>query len=417
MSTEAAKQPIRSSMGFRNEILPILHDTYASSLIEWMKTHDYKLTAGNLTFYLAQEFGFCYGVDKAVALAYETSKMFPTKRIFLTSEIIHNPRVNSTLKEKGIHFLSTDEGKHVNFDPIQKDDVVIIPAFGTTTEQLALLEKKGCTLVDTTCGSVVHVWKRVEKYARDGYTAIVHGKYDHEETRATCSRVQGGKYLIVRDIPQTKLVIDFIFGKIKKEDFLPKFSKEAYSEGFDPEKDLVKVGCANQTTMLSGESMEVAELLQQAMKEKYGVDEIPEHFRHFDTICSATQERQDAIMSLVKEGLDLFLVIGGYNSSNTGHLVEMAAQSCPSFHIQDATDIISRDEIRHQPAFKKTAEVTKGWLAHSSAALFAPEAHPSSGVGGLKIGITAGASTPNKVMEEVMKRVLEVSNIQLPVLE
>ena len=387
-------------MGFRNEVLPILHDTYSSPLIDWMKEHQYQLKAGNLTFYLAQEFGFCYGVDKAVALAYETSKMFPTKRIFLTSEIIHNPRVNATLKEKGIHFLSNDEGKTVNLDEVQPDDVVIIPAFGTTTEELELLKEKGCTLVDTTCGSVVHVWKRVEKYAQDGYTAIVHGKYDHEETRATCSRVQGGKYLIVRDLKETGAVCDFILGKISSQALLAKFTKQAYSEGFNPETDLQKAGCANQTTMLSEESIKVADMIQQTMKEKFGPEQIANHFRHFDTICSATQERQDAVMTLVKEGLHLFLVIGGYNSSNTGHLVEMASEFCPSFHIQDATDILSRDEIKHQPAFKKHTETAKAWLPNKP----------------LKIGITAGASTPNKVMEEVMRRVLEVSNIQLPVL-
>lgn len=400
MKIEKSDKHIRTSMGFRDEVLPVLNEAYASPLIEKIKENNYQLRAGDITICLAVEFGFCYGVDRAVILAYETRKMFPEKRIFLTSEIIHNPQVNANLKEKGICFLSNPEWKEKGYDAIESNDVVIIPAFGTTTEDLLKLQKKGATLVDTTCGSVMNVWKRVDSYGRDGFTSVIHGKYDHEETRATSSRATefpNGHFVIVRDLEQAKVVCDFIRGKVSKSDFLKSFREEALSPGFDPERDLAKVGCANQTTMLSSESIKIADMIQEAMKERHGEGEFQKHFRHFDTICSATQDRQDAIIKLVRGGIDLALVIGGYNSSNTGHLVEIASEFCPAFHINDASEILSKDEIRHQPAFKKETIVTRNWL-------------PSKP---LKIGVTAGASTPNRVIEDVICRILKV-NGQFP---
>lgn len=400
MKIEKSDKHIRTSMGFRDEVLPVLNEAYASPLIERIKENNYQLKAGNITICLAVEFGFCYGVDRAVILAYETRKKFPNKRIFLTSEIIHNPQVNSKLKEKGIYFLSDAQWQSQGYDAIQAEDVVIIPAFGTTTEDLLKLQNKGATLVDTTCGSVMNVWKRVDSYGRDGFTSVIHGKFDHEETRATSSRATefpNGHFLIVRDLEQAKVVCDFIRGKISKSEFLKTFKPEAMSPGFDPERDLAKVGCANQTTMLSSESIEIADMIQEAMKERYGA-EANKHFRHFDTICSATQDRQDAIIKLVRGGIDLALVIGGYNSSNTGHLVEIASEFCPAFHINDASEILSKTEIRHQPAFHKETIVTRDWL-------------PSKP---LKIGVTAGASTPNRVIEDVINRILEVTSNKIP---
>lgn len=391
---------IRKSMGFRNEVLPILTENYASPLIERIKENNFRLEVGDLTICLAEEFGFCYGVDRAVILAYETRKRFPAKRIFLTSEIIHNPQVNSNLKENGIFFLSDSEWKQKGYDTVTSNDVVIIPAFGMTTGDLLKLQKKGCELVDTTCGSVMNVWKRVDSYARDGFTSVIHGKFDHEETRATSSRtsmISDGKFLVILNMEQTQKVCDFILGKSSKEEFFKVFKPEAMSSGFDPDKHLIRIGCANQTTMLSSESIAIADQIQVAMKEKYGGENLVKHFRHFDTICSATQDRQDAIIKLVKSGIDLAIVIGGYNSSNTGHLVEIASEYCPSFHINDSSEIISRDEIRHQPAFKRETIVTQGWLKK----------------GKIKIGITAGASTPNRVMEDVIKRLLELTKTQL----
>lgn len=387
---------IRKSMGFRNEVLPALTEDYASPLIDRIKENKFSLEIGNLTILLAEEFGFCYGVDRAVILAYETRKKFPKKRIFLTSEIIHNPQVNFKLKENGIYFLSDPEWKEKGYDGVAKEDVVIIPAFGTTTGDLVKLQAKGCELIDTTCGSVLNVWKRVDSYAQDGFTAIIHGKYEHEETRATSSRAAmfpGGKFLVVLNMEQADVICRFILGEIPKEEFFNHFEKEAMSHGFDPDRDLVKVGSANQTTMLSSESLEIADRIQAVMKEKYGEAELTKHFCHFDTICSATQDRQDAIIKLVRNGIDLAIVIGGYNSSNTGHLVEIASEFCPSFHINDPSEIISRNEIRHQPAFKKEIITMHNWLP----------------AGKIKIGITAGASTPNRVMEDVIRRLLEIT--------
>ncbi len=396
MEITKSDKHIRTSMGFREDVIPVLNQEYASPLIEKIKANRYRYEAGRLTIRLAREFGFCYGVDRAVILAYETRKMFPKKRIFLTSEIIHNPQVNSKLKGEGIHFLSDSEWKGEGFEALHSDDVVIIPAFGTTTSDLIKLQQKGCTLVDTTCGSVMNVWKRVDSYAQDGFTSIIHGKYDHEETRATSSRatqIPGGKFLVVRDLEEARIVCEFIRGSLQKETFLKKFKQDAMSCSFDPESDLIKVGCANQTTMLSSESLEIADMIQQAIKDHYGASEFSNHFRHFDTICSATQDRQDAIIDLVKEGIDLAIVIGGYNSSNTGHLVEMASEFCPAYHINDAAEILSAREIRHQPAFKRETVTTKDWL---------PQGH-------VRIGLTAGASTPNRVMEAVTERLLEIT--------
>ena len=393
---------IRRGFGLKNEILPLLEKSYHSPLIEQIKSSDYRLETGDLTICLAQEFGFCYGVDRAVDLAYETRKQFPDRKIYLTSEIIHNPRVNAKLKELGVEFLKQSEkinGRKANFDQITKEDVVLIPAFGTPTDELEVLKSKGCVLVDTTCGSVVAVWRRVEKYAQDGFTAIIHGKYDHEETIATSSRATqyaNGKFLVVRDKNQAQKVCDFIAGRIDREEFLNEFAETA-SRGFDPDKDLIRVGCANQTTMLSSESLEIAEIIQSAMRERYGSGEIQAHFRHFDTICSATQDRQDAILKLAQSGVDLMIVVGGYNSSNTGHLCEISLQFCPAFHVRDAEEIISRSEIRHKPAGTAEVAITRNWLPQ----------------GKVRIGVTAGASTPNRVIEEVILKILSCAGYRL----
>lgn len=416
---------IRKSFGLKEEIRPQLRASYHSSLIEQIKGQDYKLEAGRLTICLAREFGFCYGVDRAIDYAYETRAKFPGRRIFLTNEIIHNPRVNAKLQEMGIEFLSGPYARGISFEEIGKDDVVIIPAFGTPVPELEVLSRKGCVLVDTTCGSVMSVWKRVESYAKGGFTSVIHGKFDHEETRATSSRAlqyPEGKYLIVRDKAEAQKVCDYIEGsppltrrrvKGNREEFLNRFAKEI-SLGFDPDRDLDFIGCANQTTMLSSESVEIANMLEASIAKKFGEESLQEHFRHFDTICSATQERQDAVLGLAKESLDLMVVVGGYNSSNTGHLVEISLEFCPAYHVEDAASIISKDLIRHKkvmsppqprklpPATYEVAVVgkfleTRGWLPK----------------GKVRIGITAGASTPNRVIEEVIERIIQVASNQL----
>lgn len=379
---------IRKSFGLKEQIKPQLAESYHSGLIEQIKNQNYRYESGRFTIRLAEEFGFCYGVDRAIDYAYETRAKFPDRRIFLTNEIIHNPRVNAKLREMGIQFLTAP------YSDITDRDVVILPAFGATIQQQKELQARRCVIVDTTCGSVMSVWKRVEAYSRDGFTSIIHGKYDHEETLATCSRATNypqGRFLVVRDKDQAKKVCDYIEGRGDREGFLKEFGK-SMSEGFDPDRDLSRVGCANQTTMLSTESLEIANMLQESLEKRYGKDELPKQFRHFDTICSATQERQDAVIKLVKEGMDLMVVVGGYNSSNTGHLVEMSLEFCPAFHVQDATCLISKDKIQHKKVFSSDIIETSNWLPK----------------GKVTVGITAGASTPNRVIEEVIQRLLEI---------
>lgn len=391
---------IRKSFGLKEEVRPIMQSSYHSPLIDRMKAQNNMLWEGRFTIRLAEEFGFCYGVDRAIDYAYETRAKFPRHRIFLTNEIIHNPQVNAKLKEMGIEFLSGPYAGELTIDDVQREDVVLIPAFGTRTEFLAALQKKGCILVDTTCGSVMSVWKRVESYSRDGFTSVIHGKYDHEETQATSSRAlmyPQGKYLIVRDKEQAERVCDYIENPREAEKFLTEF-RHASSPDFDPARDLESIGCANQTTMLSSESLEIANRLQTAMIRRWGPEETARRFRHFDTICSATQDRQDAILKLTREPLDLMIVVGGYNSSNTGHLVEISLEFCPAYHVKDAACILSNRRIRHKKALTLDVIETEPWL---------PE-------GPVTMGITAGASTPNRVIEEVLNRILAVDQETRP---
>jgi 4-hydroxy-3-methylbut-2-en-1-yl diphosphate reductase len=386
---------IRKSFGLKEEVRPQLEATYHSTLINQIKAQNFRMESGRFTICLAEEFGFCYGVDRAIDYAYETRAKFPGKRIYLTNEIIHNPRVNAKLQEIGIKFLSGPDACGDSIEDIKEDDVVLIPAFGNPTKELAELQKRRCILVDTTCGSVMSVWKRVESYARDGFTSVIHGKYDHEETLATSSRATqypNGKFIVVRDKPEAQLVCDYIEGKAEKTSFLKKFEK-AVSQDFDPEQDLQHLGCANQTTMLSSESMEIANMLQASLERRFGTEEGSKRFRHFDTICSATQERQDAVLKLAREGVDLMMVVGGYNSSNTGHLVEISLEFCPAYHVKDASCILSKEKIQHKKVNSADIIETLNWL---------PE-------GPVKLGVTAGASTPNRVIEEVIQRILEIA--------
>ena len=378
----------RKGLDLKHEVAGVLADSYRSDLIDTIKNAGFRYASGRFTIHLAREFGFCYGVDRAVDYAYQARRRFPDRTVFLTGEIIHNPHVNDELRAQGIRFL-TDDGE--SLDALTSDDVVILPAFGVTIEQLVHLERRGCTLVDTTCGSVLNVWKNVKRYAEDGFTSIIHGKYWHEETRATASQALHagcGRYLVVLNRGEAELVCRYIRSGGRPEEFLAQFHA-ATSPGFDPEQHLGRIGCANQTTMLSSESLEIGEMFRAAVGDRYGDAELPARFRAFDTICSATQDRQDAVSALLAEQhVDLMIVIGGLNSSNTCNLARICAERVPTFHIADAGGLVSNALVRHKPVGQAAETTTSGWLP----------------VGPVTIGLTSGASTPDNLVAAAIRR-------------
>ena len=389
----------RKGLDLKLQVAGELASDYHSQLIEKVKDAGYRWQAGRVTVHLAREFGFCYGVDRAVGYAYQTRLRFPDRRVFLTDEIIHNPQVNKRLCEAGVRFLS-DPGE--SMDDLVADDVVIIPAFGVTVADLERLDQLGCTLVDTTCGSVLNVWRKVQEHARDGFTSVIHGKLHHEETRATASQaaaVNGGHYVVILDEEQTRLVCDVICGQASRERFMDTF-RDACSPGFDPDRDLQRVGLANQTTMLMSESVAIGEMIRQAMIACYGAASLDDHYRALDTICSATQDRQDALKQMLDaHRFDLAVVIGGYNSSNTRNLARICAQRLPTYHIAAPTCLVSASELRHQPlnaapgaagaGALPAQTVTRNWLPQE---------------GDTTIAVTAGASTPDSVVGEVIEK-------------
>jgi 4-hydroxy-3-methylbut-2-enyl diphosphate reductase len=381
----------QKGFGLKAAVGPVLAESYGSGVVERIKALGYAARAGDVTVRLAREFGFCYGVDRAVEYAYETRQQFPDRRIFLSGEIIHNPEVNARMEGMGIRILA-DGAPERRYEPVGQGDVVILPAFGVSVSEMEHLKAKGSVLVDTTCGSVLNVWKNVHKYAREGFTAVIHGKHYHEETKATASQAlthDHGHYLIVRDREEAEEVCGFVRGRVSAEALRARFA-HAMSPGFEPARDLQRIGLANQTTMLMSESLEIQEMLRAAMRERYGDGALDERFRAFDTICSATQDRQDAILRLLDEGgLDLMVVIGGYNSSNTQALARICAARLATYHIQGA-GCIDGGTILHKPVGGKDEVRTEGWL---------PE-------GPVRIGLTAGASTPNNVVGEVVQRLL-----------
>jgi 4-hydroxy-3-methylbut-2-enyl diphosphate reductase len=371
---------------------------YRSDLVERIRASGHILSAGGMTVKLAKEFGFCYGVERAIDLAYAARKAYPERNIYLLGEIIHNPEVNDQIRRLGIVTIPSrpTEGEIQNLGP---DDIVIIPAFGTEVATRRKLEEKGCQFVDTTCGDVMSVWKRVRQYSKDSVTSIIHGKAWHEETMATSSqaRTSGtGHYLVVFTLAETDYVCDYIRCGGNKQEFLHKF-RGAYSEGFDPDRHLQAIGVANQTTMLRGETEEVQRRLKAAMIERFGEMEIGQHFRFFDTICGATQDRQDALEKLLHQPLDLLLVIGGYNSSNTSHLAEMGEAKLPTYFIKNAAKMVSNDLIVHYNQHKHEEVETSHWLPAGSAT----------------VGITAGASCPNNLIEDAIRRLFELRGISV----
>ena len=388
----------RKGFGLRQAIAGDLTRDYHSAVVDAIRARDCELRVGDLTFRLARAFGFCYGVDRAVEYAYETRTKFPDKRLFLVGEIIHNPHVNTRLREKGITILSRPDGGEFDFSTVTADDVVVLPAFGVKVSDFERLRELGCVLVDTTCGSVLNVWKRVESYARDGFTALVHGKSYHEETRATTSQVtkyDGGRFLVVRDMGEAEIVCEYIESGGDRTVLVERFGHAA-SDGFDPDSHLTRIGVANQTTMLANESLAIADRVRAAIAKRYGEASVDQHFRSFDTICSATQERQDAVIALVQQPLDAMVVIGGYNSSNTNHLAALCAEHVMTFHIADAAGIDPvRGTIRHR---REGGEVEEDdWLRR----------------GPITIGITAGASTPNNKIGDAVERICAMRGLDL----
>ena len=378
----------RKGLDLKSAVAGMLAESYHSDIIDRIKAADFTYRVGRLTVHLAREFGFCYGVDRAVDYAYQARTRFPNRVVYLTGEIIHNPHVNDELRRMGVRFLTDTERP---IDALGPEDVVILPAFGVTVEMLKRLDRQGCTLIDTTCGSVLNVWKNVRRYAETSCTSIIHGKVWHEETQATASQAveHGGRYLVVFDTKEAADVCDYIRHGGDRDQFLARF-KSAVSEGFDPDRHLQRIGLANQTTMLMSESLEIERMLKSAVSDRYGEAALTDRFQAFGTICSATQDRQDAVVSLLRDHpIDVMIVMGGYNSSNTANLARICAAQRPTFHIAEPDCLVSAHEIRHCPAGSKSEVTTVGWL---------PE------TGAVAVGLTSGASTPDNLMGAAIAR-------------
>ena len=392
----------RKGFGLKADVQGELSADYNGRIVDALREHDYTLTVEDVTIRLASEFGFCYGVERAVEYAYQTRRKFPDRRLLLVGEIIHNPHVNAKLRGMGIEILVPDADGHFDFSVVRPEDVVLLPAFGVTIAAFESLRAIGCVLVDTTCGSVLNVWKRVESYARDGYTALIHGKHYHEETRATASQVlkyPSGAFLVVRDMAEAREVSDYIEGRGSRAAFLEHFARAA-SPGFDPDVHLSRIGVANQTTMLARESLAIGEEVGRAIERARGADARAADFRTFDTICSATQERQDAVLALLEEPLTAMVVIGGFNSSNTISLAAICAEHVPTYHIGDAGGIDPETRTIHfrHAGVQHVEETKHDWL---------PTAGP------VRIGVTAGASTPNNKIGEAVGRILATRGLSL----
>ncbi len=403
MDTKAFKRALNHSdnyyrnqgFGQKENVAGQMRLEYESDLIQKIRNNHNRLVEGEVTIHLAESFGFCWGVERAVAMAYEARQHFPHQQIWITNEIIHNPEVNQQLKQMQVQFIELIDGVK-DFSNVGQGDVVILPAFGASVQEMKLLHDKGCTIVDTTCPWVSKVWNTVEKHKKKEFTSLIHGQYKHEETVATSSFA--GTYLVVLNLAEAEYVADYILNGGNRSEFLAKFAS-AYSEGFDPDTDLNFVGIANQTTMLKGETEQIGKVFERTMLKKYGPIEFNEHFHSFNTICDATQERQDAMFSLVDADIDLMVVIGGFNSSNTTHLQEIAVErDIPSFHVDSAARIGPSNSITHKPLHSAEVTTDTDWLP----------------TGKISVGITSGASTPDKAVQEVIERIFAIK-ASLPV--
>ncbi len=401
-TSAAPAAPARKKINLRTpdvmaKVQAQVENHYRSTVVERIRANGGTLVVRNTTVRLAKQFGFCYGVERAIDLAYAARKVFEDKRVFILGEIIHNPLVNEQIANLGIKNL-IEPRKEAEVDDLTADDIVIVPAFGTDLATLARIQERGCQLVDTTCGDVMSVWKRVRQNASEEVTSLIHGKAEHEETKATASRARGagrGHYLVVLTLSDVDYVCDYIRHGGNKAEFLARFVN-AHSPGFDPDVHLTAVGVANQTTMLRGETEEVQRRIRVAILDRDGPEVGSKRFRFFDTICGATQERQDALTQLLKEPMDLLLVVGGYNSSNTSHLAEMGEGTLPTYFVRGADKLESTDRITHYNLHQRSEIVTTGWL---------PQGRP------VTVGITAGASCPNNLIEETILRVYELRGV------
>jgi 4-hydroxy-3-methylbut-2-enyl diphosphate reductase len=379
---------------------PFERYSYASPLIEKLRARDGRMTAGRVTVRAASSFGFCWGVDRAVAMVHDAINGFPDRRIWLLDQIIHNPRVNADFKARGVHFVRGPFADPT-VEALDSNDVVVIPAFSATVEDTRRLQDVGCTIVDTTCPWVIKPHKRTLKYVRDGFTTVVHGLVQHEETRASASLIasEGGHFVVVVDREQAQWVCDVIRGELDGEVLRQRLPEGALSEGFDSKVHLVQVGTINQTTMLASETREIERMLRGAMQDHYGEQDVDQHFRELNTICRATQDNQDAVGVLVADAdLDLMIVVGGYDSSNTRNLTRVGGGHFPSYHV-DGPMAIQPDVIRHRSFETGEFIDTAGWL---------PD-------GEVTVGFTAGASTPDTLLGETITRVLEVAGAPIDV--
>lgn len=358
-----------------------------------------RLDFGPVIFYIARHFGFCYGVENAIDISYKIIEENSAKRIFLLSEMIHNPGVNSDLKERGVKFIMDTSGKQlIPWDELKTDDIVIIPAFGTTLEIQKKLNDIGIDpyKYNTTCPFVEKVWNRSAQLGENDYTVIIHGKHLHEETRATFSHsIKNSKAIIIKDLSEAKMLGNYILNKSSREDFFDLFSGKS-SEGFDPDKDLEKVGVVNQTTMLASETQMIADHLKSVMIEKYGNENLKDHYADTgDTLCYATNDNQESTLELIKQPADFAIVVGGYNSSNTGHIAELCEEKHKTFFISSAEKILSGNSIIHYDQHTKTEKISNSFL---------PSKTP------VKIILTSGASCPDSEVDQVLQKILSLFN-------
>eukprot|EP00607_Mallomonas_marina_P007171 CAMPEP_0182416328 /NCGR_PEP_ID=MMETSP1167-20130531/589_1 /TAXON_ID=2988 /ORGANISM="Mallomonas Sp, Strain CCMP3275" /LENGTH=388 /DNA_ID=CAMNT_0024588993 /DNA_START=249 /DNA_END=1415 /DNA_ORIENTATION=+ len=382
-------------MGFKaqkKDVKQAMSSEFTSSLIKEIRANNGTIVRGDLTIKLAEYFGFCWGVERAVSMAYEARSHFPDQTLHITNEIIHNPQVNERLDDMDVQFIQNNNGQK-DFESVKEGDVVILPAFGATIQEMQLLDNKGVQIVDTTCPWVSKVWNAVDSHRKKGQTSVIHGKYAHEETIATASFCED--YIIVKDMEEAEYVANYIINGGNKEEFMAKF-KNAVSAGFDPDVHLQKVGLANQTTMYKKETKAIGRMMEKAMLKRYGPSELSDRYAEFDTICDATQERQDALLDIVSpealslSPLDFVLVVGGWDSSNTAHLKEIPEKyGVPAFHIDRATRIRADNTVEHRSESGEI-EITSDFLKK----------------GPMTIAVTSGASTPDKFFEDAIEQLI-----------